>query len=103
MNKRIGNNGPGETEAAIAALLAQPDRAPDPAFIAEIDALVQLDQAYRRQRQRAWSRFGGEAASALGLSGAAVVLAYAGGGMLAMIAAAIPVIWAATNRWATAR
>lgn len=89
-----------EIDATIAALLAPPDRAPDRVFVAEVDALIQLDQAYRRRRRRAWSRFAGEAASAAGLSSAALMLGWAGGGALAMIAALIPLVWVATNRWA---
>ena len=96
-------SGPDENDATLMALLAPPDRAPDRAFVIEVNALVQLDQAYRRRRRLAWSRFAGEAASAAGLSGAAVTLTVAGGGTLTLIAGLIPLVWIASNRWIRAR
>lgn len=91
-------------ERRIAALLATPWRPPDQAFVAAVDAEVQIEQAYALRRRRAWTRFYGEALGAIAVSAAAVTLGLAGGTkMLPLIAAAMPLVWVATNRWATAR
>ncbi|MBA4047007.1 MAG: hypothetical protein C0476_00535 [Sphingomonas sp.] len=99
-----------EPEVILAALFCDTPRPPDAQFVAQVDALVQLDQAFALRRRRAWRRFasdivvaGAMALPALGLSlGSAAGLI--GTDHVALIACAIMIAlagWAATNRWAS--
>lgn len=99
-----------ETQARLRLLLDEAPRTPDPGFVAQVDALVQLDQTYRLRRRRAWQRFAGDLATAsaiivpaLGLTLAAAA-GLTGTGHVAPIVAAMTLAlagWAATNRWAS--
>lgn len=100
-----------DSDAILAALLRDPPRSPDRQFIAKVDALVQLDQAYALRRSRAWRRFAGDVvvATAIAVPALGLGLASAGGGIgtdhVALIAATMMIAlagWAATNRWASA-
>ncbi len=91
-----------DTERRIAALLADAPREPDAGFVAEVDALVRLDQAYALTRRQAWRRFGTEMAGAGAISAAALMLALSAGQgwLLVLVVGLGPLAWAATNRWA---
>lgn len=91
-----------DIDIRLAALLADDPRPPDPAFVTEVDALVQLDQAYVFRRRQAWRRFGTELAGGAAVSAAGLMLALSAGQgwLLALVIGLGPLAWAATNRWA---
>lgn len=99
-----------EPTLRLRAMLEDVPRAPDRAFVNQIDALVQLDQAYALRRRRAWRRFAGDVvvASAILVPALGLGLASAPGLISSDHAAFIVstmmlalVGWAATNRWAS--
>lgn len=66
-----------EFDALLAGALAPPRRAPDPAFVARVDAAVAEAERFRAWRRRALRRLGSEALVLLALAGAAATLARA--------------------------
>lgn len=100
-----------DQDARLAALLGDAPRAPDPGFVARIDTLVQLDQAYAARRRRAWRRFAGDLVVAgaiivpalgLGLGSVFGVMPTDHVALLVSALALVLVGWAGTNRWAGA-
>lgn len=61
-------------DAALTALFAVPDPAPDPAFVARVDRAVRAEQAVRAARAGAWRRFRGEALATLTVTGVFALL-----------------------------
>lgn len=94
----------------LRAMLEDAPRAPDRAFVNQIDALVQLDQAYALRRRRAWRRFGGDVVVAaailvptlgLGLTSGPGVISSDHAAFIVSTMMLTLVGWAATNRWAS--
>lgn len=75
-------------DSLLGSVLAPPQRAPDHAFVARIDAAVAEAERFRAWRRRALRRAGSEALVLLALAGAAATLARAPG--LAETLAAAP-------------
>ena len=66
-------------DALLANALALEERAPDPAFVARIDAAVAESERYRRWRRNLWRQFGSEMLAVGAIAGSVAVIARAPG------------------------
>ena len=95
----------------LAALLDDPPRAPDRAFVAAVDARVRVERALAAHRARSWRRFAVEvAAGGATMAGAALMAVQPALASLSddrpwsvgLIVAAVSLAWLTTNRWRVA-
>lgn len=66
-------------DALLADALALKQRAPDPGFVARVDAAVAESERYRRWRRTLWSRFMSEMLAVGAIAGSVAVLSRAPG------------------------
>ena len=61
-------------EARLGALLRNPERAPDEAFIARVERAVLAEERMAAHRRAAWRRLGSEAAAATAIAAAFLIV-----------------------------
>ena len=79
-----------EIDARLAALMAEPAAAPDPAFADHVVALARFDLVRRRARRRAFARVGREALALVAVLATFVLLARLPSGPAAGLGDALP-------------
>jgi hypothetical protein len=79
-----------EIDARLAALMAGPAAAPDPAFADHVVALARFDLARRRARRRAFARVGREALALVAVLATFALLARLPSGPAAGLGDALP-------------